>query len=379
MTTVSPPSFNISSDPEKEQCLYLYDAVWRKTYLTDFTYRNLLAVTCIRIISAIPTFLLNAIIIFVVATRRRLQTNTNILLACLAGTDLLTALVAQPISIVVDIKRIRDIGPFCTLEKVFVLASSMLSFATTSHLVLISVDRYIAIKHSLRYQDIVTKQRLVFGVFLAWAVTVVLTAQEIAHAVTDSDTLYTKVKDVIVTFITVLCITVIIYTNCYIFSETRRQKKRIQTEQVTYEEAKRMKKDRKAANTLLIILAALALTYLPMTVGVLVMVSQNMTKPRVMILLWSWGSTCFMLGSLFNPVIYCWRIKKLRRAFLEILHFRQLENRSANIEMIQIQRHRPEIQISTCENISRMPQVNKNPFRSPSVIQTEAEAEEVYN
>ena len=33
-----------------------------------------------------------------------------------------------------------------------------------------------------------------------------------------------------------------------------------------------------------------------------------------------------MLGSVFNPIIYCWRMEKLRRAFLEILHLRKPES-----------------------------------------------------
>ena len=83
MTTISPPSFNSSSGLEKEECLYLYGTVWRKAYLTEHTYRNLVAVTCINFLLVLPTVLLNALVIFVVATRRRLQSNTNILLACL--------------------------------------------------------------------------------------------------------------------------------------------------------------------------------------------------------------------------------------------------------------------------------------------------------
>ena len=64
------------------------------------------------------------------------------------------------------------------------------------------------------------------------------------------------------------------------------------------------------------------------------------------------ATTSVLLGSLINPIIYCWRNKKLRRAFLEICHVRQAENRAPDIEMIGIQRHRPEIQRSTSEAFS---------------------------
>ena len=77
--------------------------------------------------------------------------------------------------------------------------------------------------------------------------------------------------------------------------------------------------------------------------------SKNPIEPRDESVLFSWCSTCIILGSLFNPVIYCWRIKKLRLAFLEILHFRQLQDRPPDIEMIEVQRHRLDIQPSSCQ------------------------------
>ena len=152
-------------------------------------------------------------------------------------------------------------------------------------------------------------------------------------------------------------IAAIAYTYSYILSETRRQKHRMQTEQLTQEESKRVRKDNKAANTLTIILFALILSYMPITIGgVVTASSKNPVEPRNESVLFSWCSTCIILGSLFNPVIYCWRIKKLRRAFFEILHFRQLQGRPPDIEMIEVQRHPPEIQPSSCE-ASAMPVV----------------------
>ena len=64
--------------------------------------------------------------------------------------------------------------------------------------------------------------------------------------------------------------------------------------------------------------------------------------------------TFSLLGSLGNPIIFFWRIKNLRRAILEILHYRQPENSPPPIEMIDIKRYRPEIQASTTEAFSRI-------------------------
>lgn len=132
--------------------------------------------------------------------------------------------------------------------------------------------------------------------------------------------IYYSVIDVILVLIGLTYIAVIIYSNCYMFLETRRQKKRLGTEQLPNEEAKRMKKDSKAANTLAFVVGALTLTYLPTIITTVVtVILDKPVESRIMNVLWSWLLTFFLLGSLFNPVIYCSRHTKR----LEILHFRQ--------------------------------------------------------
>ena len=58
-------------EPEKEKC-NLYGLAWRAEYLQDDTYKHLVALICIDIVAALPTILLNALVIFAVATRHRL-------------------------------------------------------------------------------------------------------------------------------------------------------------------------------------------------------------------------------------------------------------------------------------------------------------------
>ena len=111
----------------------------------------------------------------------------------------------------------------------------------------------------------------------------------------------------------------------YIYSETRRQVKRLKAEQLPQEEVQRIKKDRRAATTLAIILIALVITYLPAIImAVLTALPGSIAgPPRFRVIIWNWVGVTIMLGSLCNPIIYCWRMTNLRRAFLEILHLRK--------------------------------------------------------
>lgn len=355
MSNVSLPSSTNSSDPESEECHYLYDgSLWRQSYLTDFTRANLVAVTITNSVAVLPTILLNALVILAVVSRCRLRTNSNKLVAWLAGTDFISGLVVQPIGIAVELKRILSDGPFCTSEKASWVVSLGSGFITLGNLALISIDRYVSIKHPLRYRTIITKKRVQTGLLLVWAIGILVTIQEITLAVKDSGTelylLYIKVKDVILAIVGSIGIAVIIYTYCYIFSETRRQNKRVQAEQLSQEEAKRVKKEKKAANTLTMILGSLVLTYIP--VIIVTASSDDIIEPHVMSVLWSWVATFNYLASLSNPIIFFLRMKKLRHAVLEILHYRQPENSPPPIEMKVIKRYRLEIQPTSSEAFS---------------------------
>ena len=347
-----------STDPKSEECHYMYDgSVWREVYLTDVTYPNLIALSVINSLAVLPTILLNTMIIIAVATRHQLRTNSNILVACLAGVHLLGGLVGQAIAIAVELKRILGDGPFCGIEKAHMVAKVGGAFFVLGTLVLISIDRYVSVKHPLRYRTIVTKRRLVTGLLLAWGIGLLLTTQEIVVAAIDSGTelfvQYLKVKDIILVLVCSFDIAVIIYTYCYIFSETRRQNKRLKTEQLSQEEANRLKTENKAANTLTMILAALVLAYLPTIIlSAVVLSDKNIVQPHIISVLWDWISIINQLGNLLDPIIYFWRVEKLRCAILEILHYRQPENSPPPIEMMEKKRYRPEIQPTTCEAFS---------------------------
>ena len=363
-------SVNRTSDPGGEECPFLHGFVWRKRYLTDGTRRNLVAQTSITSILVLPTILLNALVVIAVATRHRLRTPSNILIASMAGTDLFTGLIVQPIIITVYVKRILSDGPFCILETVYIYLWSASAITSFSHLVLIGIDRFIAVKKPLRYQDIVTKQRVTIGAILAWAFTFCFRIPDpflFAIGRKQEALFYGKMLDAMLSVLGSLYIVFIAYMYGYVYSETRRQKKRLKNEQLTQEEARKVKKDNKAAITVTIILCVISLSYLPSIICFAVTpFTDYAEEPHVMAIVWGWTDTFVMLSSLSSPLIYCWRLKNFRHAFLEILRLRQPENRPPQIEMAVIRRHpiRPEGPLSTAEAFSSS-EVRQDPVFLP--------------
>ena len=370
-------------EPEKE-CHYLYGFVWKKNYLTDETYGILVAIISMNSMTVLPTILLNVLTILAVASKERLQNKSQVLLACLAGIDLFGVVIAHAIGIAIEIKRILDDGPFCDLEKAFTVICIGGGFAVVGQIVLISIDRYIAIKHPLRYREMVSRRRVKYALFLNLSVAAVVTIQETVLAVIDSGSkqyfTYIIVKDLTLVVICLIYVAVICYTYRYIFSETRRQVKRLKTEQLSNEEVKRLKKENKAANTLALLLGLLILFYLPtITAFIVFAFSHDILEPPATLALWSLVFNFSLLSGLFHPIIYCWRSKKLRQAFLEILHLRQSENAPPPIEMQVIERHQPQIPPTQCEAFSRN-QIRKEPvLRSVRVLEADLNVERVQN
>ena len=326
-----------------KQIKILQGYVWRKTYLTDHTYRNLVASICVNSVAIIPTILLNVLAIFAVTTKRSLQSNSNILLACMAGSDLFAGMVGLSITIAVNVKRALSIEPFCALESALFLTLFGPTYISRGHLLLISVDRYIAVKDALRYQVIVTKQRIKNGVLVAWAIGVSLTVMDAVLAVTVEKatkgySVYWTVGSVSASVIGLACISGICYCYVYIFSEIRRQKKRLQTEQLSQEEGKRAKKDSKAVYTLGIILGVLIIAYMPLMILFLGSIPGiNIRGTGTVLIYYSWATTFLLLRSLFNPIIYCWRNESIRYAVLERFRVRK-PDRAVDMQMAEIQK-----------------------------------------
>lgn len=113
---------------------------WQKDYLENEDTKKHLVALASDLAGIIPTILLNALVIFAVATRRRLRSKSTILVACLAGADLLTGFITLPIAFSLELKRLLNVGPFCPLEKTFNVILLMFFVASLGHLFAISIE-----------------------------------------------------------------------------------------------------------------------------------------------------------------------------------------------------------------------------------------------
>ena len=245
-----------------------------------------------------------------VKRRPRLQSNTNILLACLAVTDALTGFATQPSFIAWQafylLKKI-NISLLKELHNFFIRGVSVCS---ALHLMLVTLERLIAIKFTLHYPYIVTKRNIKIAVVSTWVFTL---ASEVIRFMIQL--FARKMQNVLVSVTLIACVLFIIASYIILYCETLRHQKMMKARQLPQEEVERFAKESKALKTTVFVVGAVMLSFLPMALLLFLIVtklSKNMNA-QVLGVLNPISRTFAMLNSLLNPLIYCLRQKNMRK------------------------------------------------------------------
>lgn len=273
----------------------------------------MLLITCPLVI------LLNALVIVAIKTKRRLQTMGNILLASLAGTDLAMGLTAQPAFIASVISRLTDgsISVFGTsrlLDDIKNANFVVLCFASIIHLVLVSADRFVAMKCSLLYDTIVTKFRITVAAACSWLFPVI-------YVFIRFMVLPELMEKIMLGHIVVaICLLMIIYCHGSVYFICRRHLIEIKSAQPSQEATAKFLEDKKAWKTTGFIVGGVFMCYMPILLSALLFAILPVNK-KILDSLFpsSFFFSFVVLNSLLNPVIYCWRCTAIRKAMLELL------------------------------------------------------------
>lgn len=105
------------------------------------------------------TVFLNVLVIMAVKRRRRLQTKSNILLACLAATDALTGLITQPAFILWKTFEMTGALNYNPPRVIHGSTLRALSVCSCLHLMLVTAERLVAIKFTMNYLYIVSEEK----------------------------------------------------------------------------------------------------------------------------------------------------------------------------------------------------------------------------
>ena len=269
---------------------------------------NCIITVIINSIACPLTVLLNVLVIMAVKRRPRLQSNTNILLACLAATDVFTGLIVQPSFIVWKIYELLGMTVSETLFVFHRICIRAASVCSSLHLMLVTCERLIAIKFTLNYPFLVTTRNIKVAVIAVWIDALLC---GVSRAI-NSDAISTFFS----VFVAFTFFSVILFIFCsylILYRETFRHQKKIKTQQLPQEEVERFANEGKALKTTVFVVGAVVLCFAPVFLFLMLSVVGLFQASVLFSVFLPCVRTLFMLNSILNPLIYCWRQKEMRK------------------------------------------------------------------
>ena len=226
---------------------------------------------------------------------------------------LLLVYLGQPFYISLLVTWLQQKDPDCNTCKGLLMISGLFCLASIFGVVALSVDRFLAIHLHLRYQELVTHTRVVSVVILIWVLSVFISFM-IWWVSLDT------IRAVMI-ILGVLCllVTAVVYIRIYL--AVQRLKNQILVLQVHQagenSEITNLTNIIKSAFGIFYVFLLLLFCSLPLFITVAVI---HINGPSILlqkVFLFSW--TLLFLNSSVNPVIYCWKMRHIRHAVMDIL------------------------------------------------------------
>ena len=276
----------------------------RSTYIANCVFNSFLSYT---------TIMLNIVTIHAIRKTSSLSKTLRSLLLSLAISDIGVGLLGQPFYVSLVVEWLQQNKPGCITNLVFICILNLFSSVSLLGVAALSVDRFLAIHLHLRYQELVTHKRVVVVVILMWVMSAFLPLTLVWIPV-DNFLLVRLFLGVII-----LVLTTVAYIRIYL--AVRRHEGEIQALQVQQvaengEVANFISLVKSAVGTFYVYLVFL-ICYLPYFIS---LVFLNISDPSITLkrfLLYS--MTVMLLNSALNPIVYCWKMRHIRRTIMEVL------------------------------------------------------------
>ena len=303
------------------------------TELEDF--RSTCIANCVfNIFLSYTAFMLNIVTIYAIYKTSTMPKTLKTLLLSLACSDVAVGLFSQPLYTFFLINWLRLHNPGCNTQQVRTISITLFSGASFLGVVAVSVDRFLAVHFHLRYQEVVTHRRVVIVVIGIWVKSTFVSLIILWGLLSTRDLINTIIEAFS------LIITFVVYIRIYI--TVRRHKNHIHSMQIRdeaqSEELKNLIVLIKSTVGIFYVYLVFLICYLPHLICMAVIRTYGSSIVLKKLLLYS--LTLMYLNSSLNPIIYCWKMRHIRHAIMDILRkmswinnlpFRINYNRSSSV------------------------------------------------
>ena len=294
------------------------DAVWERIQFllcTDNLSKELALFFWVTyIVLSITTVSGNALILLALRKVSSLYPPSKLLFSCLAVSDLLVGLIVGPAGVVhfmkwnVQVESGRWMDLCVYSADVGAVSFTVLTTVSLETLTAISVDRLLALMLGLRYRQVVTLRRVK-------AIAVCLWIPSIAYALI----LFWEYYAAKIYGYTLQSVCLLVSAVCYskIFLTLRRhvaevQERRVHRRQPNEGSSLNLKRYRKTVSAAVWVLISLVICYIP---HIIITVLYTVNGPFALLqVLWVLAGILVFLSSSLNPLLYCWKIKDVRKA-----------------------------------------------------------------
>ena len=258
----------------------------------------------------------NILILVALQKVSSLHPPSKLLFRCLSCTDLFVGLISQPIFIIYLMMVRNKNWNLCTITESFAyMSSAILCGESINTLTAISVDRLLALLLGLRYRQVVTLTRVRLFVIASW----------IANFAFSLTHLWNKRFFFLLCSIWIVsCLSISTYCYAKIYITLHRQQAQIQdgVQQVNIPvnpavTCLNVARYKKTVSSALWVHLTLVMCYLPYTI--VAAVSTLGGKSSSTVTAWNIAAVMVFVNSSLNPVLYCWKIREVRKAVKETI------------------------------------------------------------
>ena len=276
----------------------------RSTFITNCIFSNFTTHTSI---------MLNIVTIYAIHKTSAMAKTLKTLLLSLAFSDVAVGLFSQPIYTFFLVKWLQLENINCNTYQVINISGYLFSTASFLGVVAVSVDRFLAVHLHLRYQELVTHKRVVVVVIGKWLCSAFVSSTVLWGL----PSVWNITESVLAAF--GFIVTFVVYTRIYLI--IRRHKNQIHSMQVQEvahsDEIKNFIVLLKSTVGIFYVYLVFLICYLPSFICMAVIRVYGSSIALKQFFLYS--STLIFLNSSLNPVIYCWKMRHVRYAIVNIL------------------------------------------------------------
>ena len=235
-----------------------------------------------------------------------LRSPSNIFMCSLAISDLLVGIIVQPVYIAYELKQEP---PLTFAINVLFSFTGVVSLCTMTA---ISVDRFMALQFHLRYQCLMTEKRAMYTSLSLW----------LFGILSSFVTLWNKT--IMFAFLAVgiaICIFISTFSYTRIYLIVRQHQFQIRAQQQVLRVPMNVVRTKRSAISTFIYYICMILCYTPM----FSFMSVVAIRPSLSgLMVWKVGNTFVFMNSSINPILFCWRVRELRRAVLKLVRPRHI-------------------------------------------------------